>query len=247
MNSYIQCNNNVQVGGISVLVHRNMDEAINSILFPNGNILPGFAISLGPEMVMRAIENEDFMSALQSATFIFADGIGVVWALHRKGYKKAVRIPGCELWEHVMKRAGSVCLPTYLVGAKQSVLDIVNEKLIGSFGVNVVGMQHGFFEDDDEIGIINKIKASGASIVTVAIGSPKQEIFIKRCREVHPNAFYFGVGGTYDIFSGSVKRAPRWVCDLNMEWFYRLVTDPSRIRRQTALIKFLWLLLRNKL
>ncbi len=123
----------------------------------------------------------------------------------------------------------------------------VRDKLVDSFRVNVVGMQDGYFTESQQAELIQRIKSSGARIVTVAMGSPRQELFINLCRQTYPDAFYMGVGGTYDVFAGNVKRAPLWACKLNVEWLYRLLANPSRFGRQVVLLEYLWLLLLGKI
>jgi len=177
----------------------------------------------------------------------FADGIGVVWALRKKGAKQAARIPGCEFWMALMQKVGQVNQPVFLVGAKLEILNQVKAKLVCEWGVQVVGMQDGFFKDFQQDALIERIKASGTKIVTVAMGSPRQELFISQCRKSYPDAFYMGVGGTYDVFTGNVKRAPEWACKLNVEWLYRLASNPSRFFRQVVLLKYLALLLTRRI
>jgi len=238
-----------QVYGIPVAVDRSMQEAVERVFprrgFPSVN--PGFAIAINPEKVIKAREDERVRDVMLSASWRFADGIGVVWALRLKGAKAAQRIPGCELWENLMIRAGAEGVGVFLVGARRSVLDSVAAKLHAQFQTIVVGKEDGYFSDDDEFNVIDRIRASGATIVTVAMGSPKQELFIERCRAVCPSVFYLGVGGTYDVFVGSVRRAPVWACKLNIEWLYRLVKQPARLGRQLVLVKYLWLLVTGRL
>jgi UDP-N-acetyl-D-mannosaminouronate:lipid I N-acetyl-D-mannosaminouronosyltransferase len=235
------------VSGLPVIVHRSVSEAVDSVISANGRLSYEFAVSLAPETVIRAISDPQFMAAIKNATFVFADGIGVVWALQRKGFSFAVRVPGCEFWEMAMRRAGSFSIPVFLVGARKGVLDKVHDKLNNLYKVNVVGKQDGFFPESDEQKVFECVKKSGARIVTVAMGSPRQEYFINKCRNFYPDAFYLGVGGTYDVFSGDVKRAPSWACRLNVEWLYRLLLNPSRFDRQLVLFRFFWLLISKRL
>lgn len=235
------------VGGVSVIVHRSVSEAVDSVISADGRLSHEFAVSLAPETVMRAINDPQFMAVIKTATFVFADGIGVVWALRRKGCSFAARVPGCEFWEMSMRKAGLFGIPVFLIGAREEVLNKVHDKLKDLYNVNVVGKQDGFFSVADEQKIFECVKASGARIVTVAMGSPRQEYFISKCRELYPDAFYLGVGGTYDVFSGDVKRAPPWACRLNIEWLYRLLSNPSRFGRQLVLGKYLWLLILKRI
>ena len=109
----------------------------------------------------------------------------------------------------------------------------------------VVGAQDGYFKDENAL--IEQVRQSGAKVVTVAMGSPKQELFIEKAKKVLPEAYFMGVGGTYDVFTGNVQRAPALWCKLNLEWAYRLLSQPSRITRQWNLVEYLWLYLRGKL
>jgi UDP-N-acetyl-D-mannosaminouronate:lipid I N-acetyl-D-mannosaminouronosyltransferase len=171
----------------------------------------------------------------------------VVWALRSKGAKQATRIPGCEFWMALMQKAGKSQQPVFLVGAKPSVLNQVEAKLRSDWNVSIVGKQDGYFSGEQQEELIERIKASEAMIVTVAMGSPRQELFISQCRNAHPNAFYMGVGGTYDVYTGNVQRAPEWACKFNIEWLYRLLSNPTRFGRQIVLLEYLWLLLLKKI
>ncbi len=108
-----------------------------------------------------------------------------------------------------MARAGKEGTPVFLVGGKPEVLAQTEAKLRNQWNVNIVGSQDGYFKPEQRQALFERIHASGAQIVTVAMGSPKQEIFMRDCRLVHPDALYMGVGGTYDVFTGHVKRAPK--------------------------------------
>lgn len=231
----------VLVGGVPVLVHESIESAVKSVFSLSGNqVIPGFAVAINPEKVMRARDDDQLMRILLSASFRFADGIGVVLAMRRKGYKRAIRVPGCEFWVNLMQRAGQLKQPVFLIGAHSDVINKVYQKLVGEFGVTVVGAQHGFFKDEEQDALVKRIKDSGASIVTVAMGSPRQEIFIYKCQKICPDVFYMGVGGTYDVYVDAVKRAPAWICSLNLEWLYRLILNPARLSRQVLLIKYMF-------
>ena len=114
----------------------------------------------------------------------------------------------------------------------------VNED-VDEIQVQSKGTQDGYFTPDQRQALFERIHASGAKIVTVAMGSPKQEILMRDCRQVHPDALYMGVGGTYDVFTGHVKRAPKVWQNLGLEWLYRLLSQPSRIKRQLRLLRYL--------
>lgn len=236
------------VGDIPVTAHRSMEDAVDSILSNSQReVAPGFAIAINPEKVMKARSDAQVMATLNSATFRYADGIGVVWMLRQKGAPWASRIPGCELWIHLMRRAAELKQPVFLVGAAPDVLETVREKLNTDFGSHLVGSQDGYFASTQQDDVIRRIKDSSAKIVSVAMGSPRQELFIAECRKQYPDAFYMGVGGTYDVFVGHVQRAPEWACRMNIEWLYRLLSNPSRMSRQLVLIHYLALGLLRRL
>tara|TARA_B100001939_G_scaffold347979_1_gene371783 strand:+ start:21486 stop:22193 length:708 start_codon:yes stop_codon:yes gene_type:complete len=233
-----------KVSGLEITPFKDIDQAVGAILDGEGHITPGFAIALNAEKIISMRRNNDVRRVLELATLRYPDGIGVVWALRRKG-AECVRIPGCELWQELMKLAGQEQTKVFIVGAKPEVMDAAKEKLIREYNVNLVGAEHGYFEDEAKL--IEQIVDSGAEIITVALGSPKQEKFIHKCRERHPNAFYMGVGGTYDVFVGNVQRAPDWMQRLNLEWFYRLLKQPTRISRQVVYLQYMLLLLTNRI
>lgn len=236
------------IAGIPLASFSSKQRAVEEVLSPfDQSVVPGFAIAINPEKVMKARTDKLLMETLLSATLRFADGVGVVWAMRSKGARDAVRIPGCELWEAVMREAGKWQQPVFIVGAKPDILDTVRYKLSAQYHVNIVGSQHGYFETNHEDNLIANIRDSEAKIVTVAMGSPKQELFIQKCRSLYPDAFYMGVGGTYDVYVGNVLRAPAWACRWNIEWLYRLAKQPHRIFRQLALLKFLLLMLTRRL
>ena len=184
------------------------------------------------------------LAVIRQADIRYADGIGVVKVMRRRLARYVARIPGCELWQQLMQRAASMQVPVYLVGAKPEVLAQTQAKLLAQ-GANIVGATDGYF--NDEAALIHAIQHSGARIVSVAMGSPKQELLIQRIQAAHPDCFYMGVGGSYDVFTGNVPRAPQLWCKLNLEWAYRLLIQPSRIGRQLGLLRYLWWYLTGKI
>lgn len=137
-----------------------------------------------------------------------------------------------------MQRAGREGTPVFLIGGKPEVLIQTEEKLRQLWQVNIVGSQDGYFMEAQRQALFEQVRDSGAAIVTVAMGSPRQELLMQECREVHPHALYMGVGGTYDVFTGRVKRAPKIWQNFGLEWLYRLLSQPSRIKRQLRLLRY---------
>lgn len=234
----------VGIGPVQVSAFANMAQLLSYIIRADGSVYAGSAIAINPEKILTALENPQVLAVIQQADLRYADGIGVVKVMQKRLQRPVERIPGCELWQALMARAAEYRVPVYLVGAKPEVLTQTRDKL-QQLGVPVVGATDGYFKDEAQL--LQAIKASGARFVSVAMGSPKQELLIQRIRAVHPDCFYMGVGGTYDVFTGNVKRAPALWCKLNLEWAYRLLAQPSRIGRQLRLFRYLWWVLIGKI
>lgn len=235
------------VGGLPLNIFSDMSNAVEHVVTRTGDVLPGSAIAINPEKVVRALNDPLVREAIMSATLRYADGIGVVKTLARKSNQQVSRIPGCELWEAIMKRAGDFAIPVYLVGASHEIISETALRLKQQYSVNVCGIQDGYFDRDKEQEVIDNIALLQPKIVTVALGSPRQEMFIQKCRKLCPDTFFMGVGGTYDVYTNKVKRAPLIYRKLNLEWFYRLMSQPERLFRQSNLIRYLYLELTRKL
>ncbi len=168
----------------------------------------------------------------------YADGIGAVWALKKKGLKYSIKIPGCELWLDII---GSYYKSKsfYLVGAKNAVIQQVVEKLSIDFpDINILGYRDGYINSETERKqLINDVKIKKPDVVFIGMGSPLQELLMKDMQKEH-KAIYQGLGGSFDVYTGNVTRAPRWWVKNNLEWAYRLLKQPKRIGRNLHLIKF---------
>ncbi len=217
-------------------------------LFAEGSVKTGTLVAINAEKILTAENDQALNTLLGQSEYLYADGISIVRAIRRK-YPEAevTRVAGADLWEAMMERAGQEGTPVFLVGGKPEILAETESKLREQWNVNIVGSQDGYFKAEDREALFSRIHESGAKIVTVAMGSPKQEILMRDCRIVHPDALYMGVGGTYDVFTGHVKRAPKIWQNMGLEWLYRLLSQPSRIRRQFKLLKFVGYYYSNKL
>lgn len=225
--------------GLDLLGWRDMQHALD-YLFADGQIREGTLVAINAEKMLVVEDDAEVRSLIQNAEFKYADGISVVRSVRAKYPEaKVSRVAGADLWEALMARAGAEGTPVFLLGGKPEVLAETEAKLRSQWNVNVVGAQDGYFKAEARQALFERIRDSGAKIVTVAMGSPRQEILMRDCREVHPQALYMGVGGTYDVFTGYVKRAPKVWQNLGLEWLYRLLSQPSRITRQLRLLRYL--------
>lgn len=236
-----------KVAGIPIDTFQNIEQLSQFIIDANGGVKAGSAIAINPEKIVKSIQNEQVKKILLDATIRYPDGIGVVRTLNRKTKKAISRIPGCELWEVLMERAASFKLPVFLVGAKPEVIAKTKDKLEQEFQANIVGIRDGYFNEQEEQGIIDEIVRLQPKLVSVALGSPRQELFIEKCMKLCPDTYFMGVGGTYDVYTGTIKRAPEVYRKLNLEWFYRVANEPRRILRHGNLVKYLYLELTHQL
>lgn len=230
--------------GIDVAIFSSVREAADHILAAR---LGGFhnAIAINPEKIVRMREDPILLNAAKSASINYPDGIGVCLALGRKTGARITRIPGIELWEELMSRAAAHAVPVFIVGGSEAVNARTVDRLRAEKGVQVAGHMHGYFESDADV--VEMIRESRARIVSVAMGSPRQEVFIERCKQSGLTGFFMGVGGSYDVFSGVTERAPKAFREAGLEWFYRLLRQPTRVFRQRNLVRFALLFLRGKL
>jgi UDP-N-acetyl-D-mannosaminouronate:lipid I N-acetyl-D-mannosaminouronosyltransferase len=175
----------------------------------------------------------------------YPDGVGAIWALRQKGMTSVVKIPGVELWlEFVKKYAGEKTF--YFIGAREEILQSTINKLEIEFpGIKLAGYRNGYFKEEERESLINDIITKKPDFVFVAMGSPTQERLMTDMAAKHPSV-YLGLGGSFDIYSGKTKRAPKLFLDLKLEWFYRLISEPKRAYRQVKLVDFTWKMLRKK-
>jgi UDP-N-acetyl-D-mannosaminouronate:lipid I N-acetyl-D-mannosaminouronosyltransferase len=227
------------IRGLNLLGWRDREHALD-YLHAGGKLKQGTLVAINAEKVLTAESSARMRQLIEAAEYKYADGISLVRSIRKKYPQAQVsRVAGADLWEALMMRAGREGTPVFLVGGRPAVLTQTEQMLRNRWNVNIVGSQDGYFSPQERDALFARIRDSGAQLVTVAMGSPRQEILISDCRKVYPHALYMGVGGTYDVFTGHVKRAPQRWQKLGLEWLYRLLTQPSRITRQLRLLRYL--------
>lgn len=208
---------------------------------------------LNHKLILVAVNAEKIMMSTYETKAIinrnlgYPDGIGAVWALKRKGHKEVVKIAGCELWLDIIKNYYKE-KTFYLVGGRQEVIDATVNRLKKDYrGINILNFRNGYIKSDQEkINLIQDIKKLKPDVIFVAMGSPKQELLMEEMQKEH-QATYQGLGGSFDVYTGNVKRAPKILIKLNLEWAYRLLNEPKRIKRQIVYIPFLIKIIFNKI
>lgn len=225
--------------GIKIFASNSKAEFLKYIL-KNKQIL----IAVNAEKIMMSSQET---KAIINRNFGYPDGIGAVWALKRKGHKKVFKIAGCELWLDIINHSYKE-KSFYLVGGKQHVIEETVEKLKKEFkGINILNYRNGYVKTEQEKkDLINDIKTLKPHVVFVAMGSPKQELLMEDIQKEH-QATYQGLGGSFDVYTGNVKRAPKIWVKFNLEWAYRLLNEPKRIKRQVVYLPFIIKLLFNKI
>ena len=204
------------------------DEALEYVVNYDGFMQ---IVTINPEMIESAQKNKEFSDVLKSAELVIPDGVGVKIALMLHGIKQE-QIPGCEFSKSLIEKASRNGESIALLGAKQEILDLCVQKLIEDFpNLKISYSRNGYFAPDEENQIIEDIKNSGGKYLFVALGAPKQEFFIKKCKEKGCNVKAVGVGGSFDVWSGITQRAPEIWQKLALEWLYRTIKQPERFKR----------------
>ncbi len=193
-----------------------------------------------PEIIMCARDDSELRSILNSADLCTADGIGVVYASRIIGKPVPERVAGFDVVCALLERAAKSGTGVFLFGAKPGVAEIAKKNLEEKHpGIKIVGTHDGYFKEDEEAGIVAQINESGAELLLVCLGAPKQEKWIAKHKDELKVNLCMGVGGTLDVLAGTAKRAPKLFIKLNLEWFYRLLKQPTRIGRMMVLPRFI--------
>lgn len=223
----------ISVNGVKINPFTSFNELLDHVVHHKGIL-----VAINAEKILHATpQTRDIINR----NIGYCDGIGAVMALRRHGQKQAVKLPGCELWLKIIAALYKDGKRFYLVGSKQEVIEATVAKLKQEFaGIDIVGYRNGYIKTEEERkALIDDIAARRPDVVFVAMGSPKQELLMEEMSERHP-AIYQGLGGSFDVYTDYVKRAPQWWVRHNLEFAYRLIKQPSRIKRQIHLVRF-WL------
>lgn len=229
----------VELNGVKVYPFTSFNELLTFVA-----VHKGILVAINAEKILHAT---DETRAIINRNIGHCDGSGALYALKQKGFADACKIPGCELWLKIVE----ACYREktfYLVGGRPEVIRDTVQKLQTSYpGIRIVGYRDGYLRTEKEReDLLDDISAKRPDVVFVAMGSPKQELLMEEMQCRHP-AIYQGLGGSFDVYTGRVERAPRWWIDHNLEFLYRLVKQPARIKRQIHLLRYAYWLLARKL
>ena len=204
----------------------------------------GQIVTLNAEMTMAARADAELGAAIAAADLVIPDGAGVVWALARQGIRVR-RSPGIELARQLLEYGARHRWRVALVGASPQVMELLRQRLLAEIpGLDLAFTIHGYQDPELWPGLEQQLCAARPDLVLVALGVPRQETWIQRLHQGQPG-LWMGVGGSFDVWSGTKERAPAWMGRLQIEWLYRLIQEPSRWRRMLALPAFAWAVLRG--
>lgn len=197
-----------------------------------------YVVTPNPEIVEVCRENPAARAAVNGAALVLPDGIGVIKGAAMLGTPLKERVPGVEFAAEILERMAAEGMSLYLLGARPGVAETAAERMRERYpGLRIAGVHDGYFQEDGPI--VEDIRQSGADAVFVCLGAPKQELWMAKNGPATGARLLCGLGGSLDVFAGTVKRAPKFWRDHGLEWFYRLCGDPRRLGRMMKLPLFL--------
>jgi N-acetylglucosaminyldiphosphoundecaprenol N-acetyl-beta-D-mannosaminyltransferase len=197
-------------------------------------------VTPNPEIIVASQKDPDLKNIVNQASLRVPDGISMVVVSRILGKPLKERVAGIDLMLKILEKQIKT-LKVFLLGGEPGVAEGAAQKLAERFStIQIVGAQNGYFQNNSEI--VSKIKAAKPDILFVGLGAGRQEKWIYRHLAELQTKVCMAVGGSFDVISGRKKRAPKWMRTLYVEWLYRLVKEPKRLKRQLALPKFLWLM-----
>jgi len=200
-----------------------------------------YILAVNAEKFMQ-LQNDLFLKTIfENASLLIPDGVGAIWGIRWRYRLPAKRVPGIELMQNICKVAAEKEYRIFIFGSQEEVNKKAAEKLRFIYpGIRIVGSCNGYIRDEEMEKLINDINRSKADILFVALGSPKQEKWIKEHISKLNVKICQGIGGTLDVLTGEMRRAPAFFRKLPLEWLYRLIADPKRIYRQLIIPRFLF-------
>lgn len=207
---------------------------------------PHYVVTADTSGIVIAQSDPEYRRIINAADLVTPDSIGVVWASRKFGKPVPERVPGVDTMEALCALAAAEGLRVFLFGAAPGVAEKAAANLICKYpGLTVAGIRDGFFKSKDESAIVAEIAAARTDVLFVAVGIPKQEKWIKANVAATGARLAMGVGGSFDAFAGVVKRAPKAVQRIHLEWLWRTLSNPKKIKKAVTLPIFAWMVLRR--
>ena len=199
-----------------------------------------FVVTANAEIIMMCQEDAGYNKIVsQEAELVLPDGAGAVWAGRYLGHEVPERVAGFDLFNNLLALAAKKGYTAFFFGGSPGIAEAAKAKAESLYpGVKVAGCRNGYFTEAEEPEIIKAINASGADMLFVALGAPKQEKWLLQYRRQLRPHILMGIGGSFDVLAGKMERAPKWMQDASLEWAFRLYKQPGRFMRMLALPKF---------
>jgi N-acetylglucosaminyldiphosphoundecaprenol N-acetyl-beta-D-mannosaminyltransferase len=201
------------------------------------------------DKLVKASRDESLRRVINECALVNADGMPVVWASRLLGMPLKERVAGIDLFEALMGRAADKGWRVFLLGAREEVVLAVRDAYLRKYPqLQIAGWRNGYWNgEQEEAEVVEQIRASRADLLFVAISSPKKEVFLGRHQAAMRIPFAMGVGGTFDVAMGRIRRAPRWMQQSGLEWLFRFMQEPRRLFRRYFIddMAFIWLLIKE--
>lgn len=221
----------------------NMNEAVslaNLCLTSEKNSEPKMIFTPNPEFIMNALNDEEFMKILNESWLNIPDGIGIIIGSKILKTPLKERVAGFDFIQNLFANIKNSKIKVYFLGSSEKNVKMAKENMEKKYrGIKIIGYHNGYFSEADNNKIIEEINDLSPDLILVGLGSPRQEKWIYKNKNQLNTKLLIGIGGSFDVMSGNVKRAPKIFINLNLEWFYRFVTQPTRFKRMLKLPLFL--------
>jgi len=200
-------------------------------------------------LIVKSVKDISFREAINKSDLVNIDGMAVVWALRLLGHRVDERVPCPDLAEDLIRIAEKKKYSIFLLGSSDKSLELCVRTLLSRYpSLNISGYKNGYFNSEEESSVIEMINKANPDILLLGMPSPRKELFIEKYREVINARYSLGVGGYFDIVSGLIRRAPKRLQKMGLEWFYRLIQEPRRMWRRYLIgnLEFISLVLKEK-
>jgi N-acetylglucosaminyldiphosphoundecaprenol N-acetyl-beta-D-mannosaminyltransferase len=221
-------------------MHSAVDKCVAFCAAPRA---PHTVITANAGVLCMMRRDTELREACRAGDLILADGMSVVWALRAAGTPVPERVTGVDLMGRLLEEGAARRLSVYFLGAKEEVVAQLVQRCAQDYpGLVVAGYRNGYFSKEDNAAIVEDIRAKSPHLLFVAMPSPFKEVFCERYREQLNVPVLMGVGGSFDVLAGEVRRAPQWLRNAGMEWFWRLLMEPRKMWKRYLLTnsEFLW-------
>jgi N-acetylglucosaminyldiphosphoundecaprenol N-acetyl-beta-D-mannosaminyltransferase len=225
----------------------NMQQTVESLVQAITNRQTTQVITANPIMLMTALEQPAYMAMMRRAELIVPDGAGLVWAASHIGDPVAEKVAGIDLMHELLAIGENKGWRVFLLGTSPEIIQITAERLQSRYPkLQLVGVRDGYFKENEDEAVVQQIREAAPDILFVGRASDNQEPWIDKYKAELGVPVVMGIGGSFDVLSGKLKRAPRVFIKFRLEWFYRLLQEPWRYRRMLLLPKFVVKVIRDK-